>query len=434
MHRTPLKIVSVALFAALAAGVNVKLDKHQASESVSASDVSRRIVAPKSHRFRIRTITAGVNLRNTSDLTTVESAIGFLQRAKKKFEGEGYEIQTLRIATQPLPEYLNGQSRAAALADLRAIDGVVSSKNVLFSIGPVITDDRYDPEFQSWATQLVKETKNINFSVTVASPERGIHRQTALTAAEAIVAISKSSPGGEGNFRFTAAANCLAGTPFFPVAFHQGAPAFSIGLESPGLLQEAFRDSKDIEDAKAKLKTLLESELRPVEKLGLEIARDDHREYRGIDVSPAPAKDRSIGAAIEALTRLPFGSASTLAACAAITDVLKSLSIKTCGYSGLMLPVLEDPVLAQRAAEGRYTVRELLLYSSVCGTGLDVVPLAGDTPAKELAALISDVAALSTKLHKPLSARLFLIPGKKAGDHAEFNNPFLTSSVVMKLD
>ncbi|PYS73174.1 MAG: DUF711 domain-containing protein, partial [Acidobacteria bacterium] len=283
-------------------------------------------------------------------------------------------------------------------------------------------------------TQLVKETKNINFSVTVASPERGIHRQTALTAAEAIVAISKSSPGGEGNFRFTAAANCLAGTPFFPVAYHQGALAFSIGLESPGLLQEAFRDSKDIEDAKAKLKTLLESELRPVERLALEIARDDHREYRGIDVSPAPAKDRSIGAAIEALTRVPFGSASTLAACAAITDVLKSLSIKTCGYSGLMLPVLEDPVLAQRAAEGRYSVRELLLYSSVCGTGLDVVPLAGDTPAKELAGLISDVAALSTKLHKPLSARLFLIPGKKAGDRAEFNNPFLTSSVVMKLN
>ena len=99
-----------------------------------------------------------------------------------------------------------------------------------------------------------------------------------------------------------------------------------------------------------------------------------------------------------------------------------------------MLPVLEDPVLATRAAEGRYSVRELLLYSSVCGTGLDVVPLAGDTSAKELAALIRDVAALSTKLHKPLSARLFLIPGKKTGDRAEFSNPFLTSSVVMKLD
>ena len=386
-----------------------------------------------SHRFRIRTITAGVNLQSTTDLKTIQSAIEFLQHARKKFEQQGYEIQTVRIATQPLSQYLHGKSRTEALADLKKIDEVLSARNAILSIGPVITDDRHDAEFASWAAQLVKETKNINFSVTVAS-EQGIHAQTALTAAEAIVAISKGSPGGEGNFRFTAAANCLPGTPFFPVAYHRGPAAFSIGLESPPLLQEAFAQAKDIEDAKARLKTLLESELGPVEKLALDIARTERREYLGIDTSPAPSKDASIGAAIEALTHLPFGSSSTLAACAAITEVLKGLKIKTCGYSGLMLPVLEDPVLATRAAEGRYTVRELLLYSSVCGTGLDVVPLAGDTSVGELAALIRDVAALSTKLHKPLSARLFLIPGKKAGDRAEFSNPFLTSSVIMKLD
>ena len=433
VQRTMFRILLLTLCASFVRGAYPRIDQYPGS-ATSSSPLVSSILSDRSLRFKIRTITAGVKLKNTSDLATVESAIDFLQRARKKFENEGYEIQTLRIATQPLPEYLNGKSRRDALADLKKVDELVSAKNVLLSIGPVITDDRHDAEFPSWAAELVKETKNINFSVAVASPERGLHSQTALTAAEAIVAISKTSSGGEGNFRFTAAANCLAGTPFFPVAYHRGPAAFSIGLETPGLLQEAFAQAKDIDEGKAKLKTLLESELGPVEKLALGIARNEHREYLGIDVSPAPSKDRSIGAAIEALTRVPFGSASTLAACAAITDVLKSLKIKTCGYSGLMLPVLEDPVLATRAAEGRYTVRELLLYSSVCGTGLDVVPLAGNTPANELAALIRDVAALSTKLHKPLSARLFLIPGKKTGDRAEFSNPFLTSSVVMKLD
>ncbi|HYV25790.1 MAG TPA: DUF711 family protein [Pyrinomonadaceae bacterium] len=431
MFRILLKVLSLAFLAPLAGGLCVGLAHHQISGRNSSLVSERTIV--KSHRFRIRTITAGVNLDSTSDLKTIDAAIQFLQRARKKFEDEGYEIQTVRIATQPLPQYLNGKSRTEALADLRKIDELLSAGNVILSIGPVITGDRYDPEFASWAAQLVKETKNINFSVTVAS-ERGVHAQTALTAAEAIVAISKGSPGGEGNFRFTAAANCLSGTPFFPVAYHRGPTAFSIGLETPLLLQDAFAQAKDIEDGKARLRTLLEAELGPVEKQALDMARTERREYLGIDTSPAPSKDASIGAAIEALTHLPFGSSSTLAACAAITEVLKSLDIKTCGYSGLMLPVLEDPVLATRAAEGRYTVRELLLYSSVCGTGLDVVPLAGDTSVEELAALIRDVAALSTKLHKPLSARLFLIPGKKAGDRAEFNNPFLTSSVIMKLD
>jgi len=434
VQRPMLRFLLLFLCASVVRGAYPRIDQYPSATTSNSPLVSRIILSDKSHRFKIRTITAGVNLKSTNDLAAIESSTEFLLRARKKFEAEGYEIQTLRIATQPLPEYLNGKSRGEALADLKKIDTLVSARNVLLSIGPVITDDRHDAEFPSWAAQLVMETKNINFSVAIASPERGVHSQSALTAAEAIVAISKVSPGGEGNFRFTAAANCLAGTPFFPVAYHRGPAAFSIGLETPGLLQEAFAQSKDIDEGKAKLKALLESELGPVEKLAQEIARSEHREYLGIDVSPAPSKDRSIGAAIEALTRVPFGSASTLAACAAITDVLKSLKIKTCGYSGLMLPVLEDPVLATRAAEGRYSVRELLLYSSVCGTGLDVVPLAGDTSAKELAALIRDVAALSTKLHKPLSARLFLIPGKKTGDRAEFSNPFLTSSVVMKLD
>ena len=121
-------------------------------------------------------------------------------------------------------------------------------------------------------------------------------------------------------------------------------------------------------------------------------------------------------------------------ACANITDALKNLQVKTCGYSGLMLPVIEDTVLAKRAAEGRYGLQELLLYSSVCGTGLDVVPVPGDSSTKSLELVIGDVAALSAKYQKPLSARLFPIPGKKAGDSVTFENPFLTESVVMKIN
>jgi uncharacterized protein len=101
----------------------------------------------------------------------------------------------------------------------------------------------------------------------------------------------------------------------------------------------------------------------------------------------------------------------------------------------LMLPVLEDPLLAQRAGEGRFTVRDLLLYSSVCGTGIDVAPIPGDTPVHTIAGLLRDVAAQSARLRKALSVRLFLVPGKKVGDMARFTDHFmLTDSVVMKVD
>ena len=158
-------------------------------------------------------------------------------------------------------------------------------------------------------------------------------------------------------------------------------------------------------------------------------------QYDEIDVSPAPGLDASIGQAIEEYSKQPFGSPSTLSACALITDVLKSPDIQKCGYSGLMLPVIEDKVLAQRAMEGRFSVQELLLYSSVSGTGLDVVPLPGDTPKQVLENILIDVAALSLKYNsKALSARLFLIPDKKAGDIVKFENPYLTPSIVMKAD
>ena len=97
-----------------------------------------------------------------------------------------------------------------------------------------------------------------------------------------------------------------------------------------------------------------------------------------------------------------------------------------------MLPVLEDAVLSKRAIEGRYSMRDLLLFSSVCGTGLDVVPIPGDTPIETLTNILLDVAAQSVKLKKPLSARLYLIPGAKAGDPVHTGDPMLTDAVVFR--
>jgi len=96
--------------------------------------------------------------------------------------------------------------------------------------------------------------------------------------------------------------------------------------------------------------------------------------------------------------------------------------------------VLEDATLALRASEGTLTVKDLLLYSAVCGTGLDTIPLPGDASAEQLASLLLDVAALALRLDKPLTARLMPIPNKKAGDPTGFDFAFFANSRVMALD
>ena len=80
-----------------------------------------------------------------------------------------------------------------------------------------------------------------------------------------------------------------------------------------------------------------------------------------------------------------------------------------------MLPVLEDVGLGERSEAGYFNLDSLLLYSSVCGTGLDTIPIPGDASRSQLAAILTDVAALSTRLAKPLSVRLFPCPRMQGG-------------------
>jgi len=387
---------------------------------------------PASRGVRVRTITAGVAMDRIADRAAVERALALLARGRKRFEDAGYEVQTTRVTMPPVLASLDAKSREAALASIADIDALVTSKGAVCSLGPVLTADRADAELAAWSSEMVKATKSTSFSAVIASPNGGVHARGAMVAAQMMHAVAEAVPNGKGSFRFAAAANIPAGTPFFPVGWHDGPASLAIGLESADLVRMAFTGAKDIDDARRRLTERLTSELKLVETIAAELAQSEKVVYRGIDPSPAPMGDRSIGAALEALTGVPFGDAGTLRACAMVTEVLKSIPVRQCGYAGLMLPVLEDTMLSKRAIEGRYSMRDLLLFSSVCGTGLDVVPVPGDTPIETLSNILLDVAAQSVKLKKPLSARLYLIPGAKPGDPVHTGDPMLTDAVVFR--
>jgi uncharacterized protein (UPF0210 family) len=403
-----------------------------AADGLSATREDRRSGPRAARGVIVRTITAGVSLERLGDRGAVERALAMLARSKTRFEREGYEVQTTRITLPPRVAALDAAKRRAALDELRAIDARCTAAGTMCGLGPVLMADRPDDTLASWAAELVRTTKSTSFSVVIASPERGMHEHGVKVASAVTRAVADARPTGMGSFQFAAAANVPAGTPFFPVGWHDGPPAIAIGLQSPRVLREAFTGARGREDARRRAAARLTAELREVERIASEVARAEHLRYGGIDSSPAPIGDDSIGGAIEALTGTPFGEAGTLQACALITDVIKSVPVQLCGYSGLMLPVLEDTVLARRASEGHFGLRELLLFSSVCGTGLDVVPIPGDTPQTTIERIMLDVAAQAVKLRKALSVRLFLVPGKTVGDPVHFDDPRLFDTVVMR--
>lgn len=157
--------------------------------------------------------------------------------------------------------------------------------------------------------------------------------------------------------------------------------------------------------------------------------------FKGIDFSPAPfpSRERSLAEAAERLGVPAVGLAGSLAGMAFLAESLDRAQFPRTGFSGLMLPVLEDAVLAERAAQGSLTVTDLLLYSAVCGTGLDTIPLPGDVTVDQLSAILLDLAALAQRLDKPLTARLMPVPGKRAGDPTNFDFAFFANSRVMAI-
>ena len=68
---------------------------------------------------KIRTITAFVKLDRSAYRAQVEDALKMLRAASAEFARAGYEVETIRITSQPFPEYIRGLSAEQALEFFR---------------------------------------------------------------------------------------------------------------------------------------------------------------------------------------------------------------------------------------------------------------------------------------------------------------------------
>jgi uncharacterized protein (UPF0210 family) len=486
----------------------------------------------KQRPFRIRTITAFITLQ-PDDFIGVEGGGGvakkieqcnsILRKLETKLIEIGYEVQTVRIGTNPFGEWLMNSSdnhideaeqstnkhntenmnntMDVVQKKLHLIDQLLSEYNIDFcSLGPSM-DVQYTI---SICPMIVNTSKRLSCSANVNAGDVN----SAQAAARCILTIStldkdNNHPndaknnsfdhvkGGLGNFRFCAS-SCVTTVPFFPAAKTPSITnsgenssdtiSFAIGLENGKfarqLLEEAqsIGNIKHIFDTKMRLELLLIQEVcttfasihnckgdgapstpssssTTTTTTTRRIPTNNIVKYLGIDTSLNPSLDidGSIASAIECLTEVStFGRAGTLAAAAAITMSLQSLpDIVTTGYCGLMLPVLEDRRLAELGMIGmdgtssssyptnddhhRLTIDKLLCISSVCGVGVDTVPVPGNVSQDNLTSLILDVAALAGRWNKALSVRVFPVPGVNAGEMTTFDSPYMCNSRIFNL-
>jgi uncharacterized protein (UPF0210 family) len=326
-----------------------------------------------------------------------------------------------------------GSGRLSEIVDYaQALESAAAAQSIDYvSIGPATPDLLHSYEL---IPEVIRGTQNVFISGQMAMHGEGIYLPAVKACARVIQACSEFSPDGFGNLRFTALANVHPLSPFFPASYaaEEPLPAFTLATEAADLAVLAFSRGASLTDAR---QALLQAVNRHAQTLG-RIASQLIIPFAGIDftLAPYPETKRSIGLAIERAGVPAVGMAGTLATAAMLADTLDRASIPRVGFSGLMFPVLEDAVLAHRAAEGRLNVNQLLLYSCVCGTGLDTIPLPGDASVEQLSAVLLDLAALSLRLDKPLTARLMPIPGKSAGDVTSFDFSYFANTRIMELD
>jgi uncharacterized protein (UPF0210 family) len=252
---------------------------------------------------------------------------------------------------------------------------------------------------------------------------------------EVVHANARLRSDGFANLRFAALSQVPPGIPFLPAAYHDGGPArIAVAAQCADLALSAFRGVTQLSQARSRFIAELKAHAARIEAALLPALGKIR--WAGIDFSPAtyPDADCSLAAALEALGVRRLGQHGSTAAAAFSAAAIDAAEFRRAGFNGLFFPVLEDECLARRAAEGSVGLKDLLLWSTVCGTGLDTIPLAGDISAAEIAAILLDVAALGVRLGKPLTARLMPIPHRKAGAELQFDFEYFARGKVMPHD
>lgn len=388
--------------------------------------------------FPLRTITLGIN-RPEKDNTSFERDIrNFFTNAIGLFAEQGLTSRTHRITLSPLVITSSKESQSANVW-IEQVSALCREVGLRWFCVPFQAVKQSMTNVNAIAIDLAGKYKNafINYIVT---ENRQLDSQAIFYASSFICAVSQLSDTGFDNFRCGVSFNCKPNGAFFPFTHHTGKNGFSIAVELTPLFVQIIRCSmgKSMEKIRTEIINELLPVLKGIDEISLEIEEATGMTYYGIDASLAPHPehpDDSVAYIIELLAGNRFGSNGTTFVTSFLTDIIKSLikrsGIKATGFNGVMYSVLEDAKLGEVNNEpAGLSIDSLLAFSTMCGCGIDMVPIPGDISEKEVASIMFDVAAIAIRLNKSLGVRLLPIPGKAAGEFTDFDHDFLHNTRI----
>ncbi len=394
------------------------------------------------NNISIRSITYSIDLNLIAKQEYQQNSKQNIEQIKTTFANNNIFVRTVRLNILPITQN-ERLDKFLFLKKIKILSDFSKSINIRwFNISFDLTelDKKNIQVINSISYDILKKFPNAFVNFIVADNNR-INPFAAKQCAETILNISKLSNNGYDNFRLGVSLKPNPNTPFFPFSYSTKDNSFSLAIETTQFFLNVLKQNK--EKSLIEKRDLLINEISPIilniENLANSNINDKSFSYGGMDISLSPYPNENISV-IEILTELgldDIGSKGTLFYTGFITEIIKKIikktNIKPTGFNGVMYSLLEDNLMCEANNKKLISIDQIMSYSTLCGCGLDMIPISGNILIEELASMIMDIGMIALKLNKPLGVRVLPIPNKEENEFTSFDMDFLTNTRVMKL-
>ena len=281
--------------------------------------------------------------------------------------------------------------------------------------------------------ESLASTERICSSVNVGSTKTGIDMDAVRLMGEVIkkTAALTAQQDSIGCAKLVVLCNAPDDNPFMAGAFHgvsEGDAVISVGVSGPGVVKNAIEKVRG-ESFEVLCETIKKTAFK-ITRVGQLVAREASKRlgvpFGIIDLSlaPTPAVGDSVAEILEEIGLESVGAPGTTAALAMLNDQVKKGGVMASGYvgglSGAFIPVSEDRGMIDAVKRGALSIEKLEAMTCVCSVGLDMIAVAGDTPAATISGIIADEAAIGMVNQKTTAVRIIPVCGKQVGDSVEF--------------
>ncbi|MFP4176791.1 MAG: PFL family protein [Candidatus Brocadiia bacterium] len=410
----------------------------------------------------VRTVTMGLNLMDCADPDTkalcqkirekvhrrAGSLVEVCEEAQRRY---GIPVVNRRLAFSPVASLVPGGTEDEFCRVARELDEAVDEIGVDLAGGFSAHVQKgmraADRALIRAIPEAIGSTERICASVNVADTAAGINVNATNLVAKQITELAgrTSDRDGFGAAKLSVFANIPDDNPFMAGAllgYGEGECVLNIGVSGPGVIKRAVerlheeRANPDLGQIADRIKKTSFRVTRVGELIGREVAAqlDAHFGIVDLSLAPTPRIGDSVGEILQAMGVHEIGAPGSTAALALLNDAVKKggqfASSSVGGLSGAFIPLSEDRALARAAEQGYLSLEKLEAMTSVCSVGLDMITIPGSTDADTIAALIADETAIGVINRKTTSVRVIPVPGKEAGQLAEFGGLF-GQSIVM---